>query len=86
VLPTSNWGRWTGYPKFYKNQDWNDMVIGNGSLQNYNLSLSGGGEKYSYLVSFGLQNEDGLLKFGEDNNKRYFVRTKSNIEIAKNLN
>ncbi len=85
VLPTSNWGRWSGYPKFYKDQDWNDIMIGNGNLQNYNVSLSGGGDKYSYLISLGHQNEEGLLKFGTDNDKRYFVRTKSNIQIVKNL-
>lgn len=85
VLPTSDWGRWSGYPKFYKNQDWNDLVIGNGSLQNYNVSFSGGGDKYSYLISLGHQNEEGLPKFGVDNDKRYFVRAKSNIQIVKNL-
>lgn len=86
VLPSSSsWGRWSGYPKFYKNQDWSDMMIGNGALQNYNVSFSGGGEKYSYLISLGYQKEDGLLKYGIDNDKRYFVRAKSNIQILKNL-
>jgi len=85
VLPSHDWGRWSGYPKFYKNQDWSDMMIGNGALQNYNVSFSGGGEKYSYLISLGYQKEDGLLKYGADNDKRYFVRAKSNIQILKNL-
>lgn len=85
VLPTSNWGRWSGYPKFYHDQNWNDHVIGNGSLQNYNLGLSGGGDSYSYLVSLGHQRESGLPKFGVDADKRYFVRSKSNIQIVKNL-
>ncbi len=85
VLPVSNWGRWSGYPKFYKNQDWNKMIIGNGNLQNYNVSFTGGGEKYSYLLSLGYQREEGLPKFGTDNNKRYFVRAKSNIQLLKNL-
>ena len=85
VLPAGNWGRWSGYEKFYKDQDWNSHIIGNGSLQNYNVGLSGGGEKYSYLVSLGYQEEEGLPKFGKDNDKRYFVRTKSNIDILKNL-
>lgn len=85
VLPNSDWGRWSGYPKFYKNHDWSDMMIGNGALQNYNVSFSGGGEKYSYLISLGYQAEDGLLKYGIDNDKRYFVRAKSNIQILKNL-
>ena len=87
VIPAGTaWGRWGDrYPKFYKNQDYNDHLIGNGSLQNYNVSLSGGGEKYSYLISLGHQREEGLPKYGNDNEKRYFVRAKSNIEIVKNL-
>lgn len=85
LTDSPQWGRWTGYPKFYKNQDWNDMLIGNSNMQNYNINISGGGEKYSYMISLGHQREEGLPKFGEDLNKRYFVRAKSSIEIFKNL-
>jgi TonB-linked SusC/RagA family outer membrane protein len=87
VIPAgTKWGRWGNlYPKFYKNQDWNKMIIGNGHLQNYNISFSGGAEKYSYLISLGYQDEKGLPKYGIDSNKRYFVRAKSNIQIVKNL-
>ncbi|WP_029906830.1 TonB-dependent receptor [Prevotella sp. 10(H)] len=85
VVLGSTWGIWNGFPKFYKNQDWNDIMIGNGAIQNYAVSLTGGGEKYSYMISLGHQKEDGILKFGTDNNKRYFVRAKSNIELMKNL-
>lgn len=85
LTDSPQWGRWTGYPKFYKNQDWNDMLIGNSNMQNYNVNISGGGEKYSYMISLGHQREEGLPKFGEDLNKRYFARAKSSIEIFKNL-
>lgn len=85
VDPTSNWGRWTGYPKFYKNQDWNKLIIGNGNLQNYNLGISGGGDKYTYLISLGHAREEGLPKFGIDNDKRYYARAKSTIDLTKNL-
>lgn len=87
IPPGTPWGRWNSLePKFYKNQDWNDMMIGNGSLQTYNVGLSGGGEKYTYLISLGYQREDGLLNYGKDLNQRYYVRLKSNVEITKNLN
>lgn len=88
IIPAGTaWGRWGNkYPKFYKNQDWTDMMVGNGGLQNYNINFSGGGSKYSYLVSLGYQSEDGLLKYGKDNYKRYSVRAKSNFEIIKGLN
>jgi TonB-linked SusC/RagA family outer membrane protein len=87
MLPGTPWGRWNNLePKFYKNQDWNEMMIGNGSLQNYNVGISGGGDRYTYLVSLGHQRENGLLNYGKDLNQRYYVRLKSNVEIAKNLN
>ena len=85
VLTDAEWGRWTGYPKFYKDQDWNEMLIGNGNMQNYNVNISGGGERYSYMLSLGHQREEGIPKYGEDINKRYFVRAKSSVEIFKNL-
>ena len=85
VLTDAEWGRWTGYPQFFKDQDWNDMLIGNGNMQNYNVNISGGGERYSYMLSLGHQREEGIPKFGEDVNKRYFVRAKSSVEIFKNL-
>jgi len=85
VLTDVSWGRWSDYPKFYKNQDWNDMMIGKGRIQSYNLGFSGGGEKHAYLLSLGNQQETGILKYGNDSDKRYFVRAKTNIEIAKGL-
>src|SRR5690606_7818177 len=85
VLPTSNWGRWTGYPKFYKDQNWNDMVVGNGSLQSYNVGLSGGGETYTYLASLGHSKETGLPKYGGDSDKHSYARAKSTIDLAKDL-
>ncbi|GAA4317772.1 TonB-dependent receptor [Mucilaginibacter gynuensis] len=85
VQPLTKWGRWSNYAKFYKNQDWNKYIIGNGSLQNYNLGLSGGGDKYSYLISLGAPIEQGLPKFGIDNDKRYYIRTKANVELRQNL-
>ncbi len=85
VLPADRWGRWTGYPKFYKDQNWNDHVIGNGNLQNYNVGLSGGAAKYTYLVSLGHSNETGLPKYGVDGDKHYYARAKSTIDLTKNL-
>lgn len=85
VLPAARWGRWSGYNKFFKDQDYNKMVIGNGNLQNYNLRLTGGGDKYSYMISLGHVAEEGLPKFGVDNDKRYYARMKANVELKKNL-
>lgn len=86
ILPGTPWGRWNKLePKFYKNQDWNKMMIGNGSLQNYNVGISGGGDRYTYLISLGHQRENGILNYGKDLNQRNYVRLKSNVGITKNL-
>ena len=52
VLTDAEWGRWTGYPQFFKDQDWNDMLIGNGNMQNYNVNISGGGGEILVYVVF----------------------------------
>jgi hypothetical protein len=83
---TTAFGRWgTAYGKFYKYHDWTDTMIGNGTLQTYNVGLSGGGDKYTYMISLGHQRETGILNYGKDLNQRYHVRLKSNVQIAKNL-
>lgn len=80
VVPNGIWGV---YPKFFKSVNMRDELLGNGNMQSYNINLTGGGGNYNYLISLGYQNENGLPKYGKDNNKNYFVRAKSNIEISK---
>lgn len=82
---SQNYGRWNGYTKFYKDQNWNDMVIGNGNQQNYNINVSGGGDRFNFLVSLGYQHEKGLPKYGKDSDKKYFVRAKASADLLKSL-
>lgn len=44
------------------NTDWNKEVFKTGTLQNYQLSISGGNEKMSYFASGGYQNEKGIVQ------------------------
>lgn len=41
------------------NTDWNDILFRNTFSQEYNLSVSGGGDKATYYTSFGYQDEAG---------------------------
>lgn len=82
VVPNGIWGT---YPKFFKYVNVRDELLGNGNMQSYNVNLTGGGSHYDYLVSLGYQNENGLPKYGRDNNKNYYVRAKTSIELLKNL-
>jgi len=78
-------GIWGQYPKFFQNQNWYDQLIKNGNLQNYNIDISGGSEKATYLFSGSFQNEDGIVKLGYDNYKRYNVRSKIDVNLLSNL-
>lgn len=82
IVPNGIWG---AYPKFYQYVDKKD-IIGNGSLQNYNVTITGGGAKYGFLLSGGYQHEEGLPKYGRDNHGRYSIRAKSNVELWKGVN
>lgn len=78
-------GIWTWYPKFFQSQDWYDALVGNGSLQNYNIGISGGTDVVKYLISGEFQDEDGIAKLGNDNFKRYNIRSKIDLHLFKNL-
>lgn len=58
--------------------DWQDEIFRNAApVQNYNLSVSGSGDKHSYFVGLGYTNQQGLVKrTGMD---KYNVRTNVNV-------
>jgi TonB-dependent starch-binding outer membrane protein SusC len=63
--------------------DWFDMMLHNSVTQNYEVSLSGGDEKTTYLLSLGYMDENGLIK--NDNLKRYNGRLNLDHKILNNL-
>ena len=42
--------------------DWQDIMMGPALLQNYNLSVKGGGKYATYYNSIGYTNQDGIIK------------------------
>lgn len=71
-------------PLRYPNTDWWDIILRNGSLQNYNLSASGGDEKSNFFASVGLKDEKGL----QINNdyKQYNARFNFDYKLRQNMN
>ena len=53
--------------------------------QSHSVSLSGGGEKYDYLLSAGYYTKDGLLKYGPDSNDRYNLRLKTGAKLNDHI-
>jgi hypothetical protein len=47
-------------PVRYPNTDWWDIILRDGIYQNYNVSLSGGGDQSNFFASVGMKEEEGL--------------------------
>ncbi|MFT3750141.1 MAG: TonB-dependent receptor [Agriterribacter sp.] len=57
--------------------DWFRTITHNAPIQNYQLTVSGGGENSSYVISGGYLDQDGTIKY--TGFKRYGVRANSNF-------
>ena len=71
-------------PLRYPNTDWWDIIMRNGTFQNYNVSATGGSEKSNFFVSVGMKDEKGL----QINNdyKQYNARFNFDYKLRDNMN
>jgi TonB-linked SusC/RagA family outer membrane protein len=71
-------------PLRYPNTDWWDVILRDGSFQNYNLSATGGNDKSNFFASVGMRNEAGL----QINNdyKQYNARFNFDYKVRNNMN
>jgi TonB-linked SusC/RagA family outer membrane protein len=67
-----------------RNTDWQEEAFQTGAIQDYSMSVSGGGEEAQYSVSGSYLNEQGTLP--ESHYKRYNLRLNSNFDLTPNLN
>lgn len=56
------------------NNDWQDIMFNPALMQNYNLSIKGGGKYSNYYNSVGYTNQDGVIK--GTNYQRYTLQSK----------
>jgi TonB-linked SusC/RagA family outer membrane protein len=83
----------TGEPlPIQSSTDWQDRIINTGSLgdrlsstaiENYNISVSGGNEKNTYLISGTYFRQEGLVK--NSGFKKYSIRLNGNHDITDNI-
>jgi len=73
------------------NTDWQKEITRTAVTQNHNLTLSGGADKLTYYASFGMQKQEGIIKFntldrytGRFNATQKFMDDKLIVEV--NLN
>lgn len=67
----------------YGQTDWLDKVFRTGTMQQHNVSASGGTEKSKYFASLGIMDQEGTLI--NTDFTRYNVRTNLDLQVAKNL-
>ncbi|GEO06296.1 SusC/RagA family TonB-linked outer membrane protein [Adhaeribacter aerolatus] len=74
-----------GVPNYiaYPNTDWADVIFQNKTLQNHNISLNGGSENISFLLSGGYLNNPGTMENSE--NIRYQFRANLQAKVSKFL-
>jgi TonB-linked SusC/RagA family outer membrane protein len=66
------------------NTDWQDVAFNKNALvQNHQVSVQGGTEKFQYYVSFGYFDQEGIVggNYGVSNYERYTVRSNNTYEI-----
>ena len=59
--------------------DWIGTLLGTGTMQNYTVSYSGGGEKYNYYVSGGYMKQDGIVN--NQGYRRYTFQSNSDAKV-----
>lgn len=64
-----------------EDNDWQDIMFSPALMQNYNLSVQGGGKYSTYYNSFGYTNQDGSMK--GTNYQRYTMQSK--VDLRKGI-
>lgn len=79
--PTDASGKWDGN-NAWANVDWMKEMYRNWTpAQEHNLSISGGTEKINYYFSANYLDEDGTLRHGTENMKRYTMTGKFSAKL-----
>ncbi|WP_432670349.1 SusC/RagA family TonB-linked outer membrane protein [Flavobacterium sp. SM2513] len=63
--------------------NWQDKIYRKGSIQNYQLSVSGGSDKINYYLSGALFNQEGVVQSSDF--KRYSLTSNIDLEASENL-
>src|SRR5436309_3760940 len=64
----------SGWMLFFTNTDWRKALFENGFEQKHTVSVSGGGDNSTYYVSASYADQNGVIRYANDNNKRYQLR------------
>lgn len=82
-------GRWNSFDDPERNDimpvantDWLRTHFGNSFTQEHSISVAGGSETNQYFLSGNYLDQGGLLRYGNDSNKRYNLSARINTDLA----
>lgn len=76
----------TSFPGFYRSIDWFEKTYKNSFQQSHNLTVSGGGENNTYLLSAGYKNNQGIMNFANDKANTYNLQLNYDFKLFNRLN
>ena len=68
----------------YEGTDWQNEVLRQGTIQNYELGVSGGSDKFTYTASGSYSRDDGIVINSWQ--KRYLLRYAGQMQVNKHIN
>lgn len=69
----------------FMDNDWQDILWGNASSTQHELSISGGTEKSLFRLSAGYMYDGSTLQWGNNNNQRFNLRLTNQLQLSKNF-
>lgn len=81
TIPNEGNGNWQFHEKANDNVNWYDVHYKRAWSQENNINFNGGSEKIQYYASGNYLNQNGNLRYGEDNYKRFNTMAKINAKL-----
>src|SRR5258705_8345122 len=72
----------SGWMLFFTSTDWRRAVFEDGYQNTQSLTISGGGQNSSYYLSGNFANQQGVIRYGDDGNKRYNLRLNYDYDFS----
>lgn len=84
VGPGENWGV-ASYPMFYRSKNWYGDLFKTSQRETHNLSISGGSDNSTYLISAGSVKDNGNISAGNNSSDRYNLRVSLQSRLRENI-
>src|SRR5213596_855062 len=75
----------SGWMLFFTNTDWRKALFEDGFEQKHTVTVSGGGENSAYYVSAAYSDQNGVIRYANDNNKRYQLRLNYDYDFSRRV-